>query len=602
MVVQLLTPTRGQRALRPTDWHQWVVYQVYPRSFADADGDGVGDLGGLLARVDYLDYLGVDAVWLSPVYRSPMDDNGYDISDYQDIDPLFGSLDDLDELVGALHARDIKLVMDLVVNHTSDEHPWFVESRSSRDNPRRNWYWWRDPSPGATAGRPGAEPTNWESHFSGSTWEWDEATGQYYLHVFSRKQPDLNWENAEVRQAVYAMMRWWLDRGVDGFRMDVINMLSKDPALPMTSPRPGSLYGPGDQYFTRGPRLHEYLQEMYVEVFAPRPAHVLTVGETPFATVDDAVQFTDPDRRELDMIFQFEHVGLDRGEHRYDVLPLKLPALKKCLADWQYGLAERGWNSQYFGNHDQPRSLSRFGDDGEHRVASAKTLATVLHLHRGTPYIYQGDELGMANSPFASLSDYRDLEALNFHAAAAANGGTDLDALLVAMRRMSRDQGRTPVQWDGSPAAGFTAGDPWLAVNPDYVAVNAAAQLGDEGSVLEHYRRLVRLRHEDPAVVFGDFELLLPEHPSVWAFCRRHESAEILVVGNFSCSAVEVSLPLGSEWRGAQVLLANASGLPAVPVPALSLPPWGSAIWRVPGTTVSAGPPDPGPCRAHVQP
>ena len=336
----------------PEDWRRWVVYQIYPRSFADSDGDGVGDLRGIIGHVDYLHRLGVDVVWLSPVYRSPMDDNGYDISDYQDIDPLFGTLADLDELIAELHARGMKLVMDLVVNHTSDEHPWFIESRSSRVNPKRDWYWWRD------------KPTNWESLFSGPTWTWDETTGQYYLHIFSTKQPDLNWENPEVRQAVYAMMRWWLDRGVDGFRMDVINMISKDTSLPDTTPRPGSRYGPGDQYFICGPRNHEFLQEMYREVFAGRDAHVLTVGEMPGVTIPEAVLFTDPARHELDMVFQFQHVQLDIGANKFDLLPLHLPDLKAAMADWQLGLAERGWNSLYFGNHDQPRSVSRFGDDG----------------------------------------------------------------------------------------------------------------------------------------------------------------------------------------------------------------------------------------------
>ena len=566
---------------RAADWRRWVVYQVYPRSFADSDGDGVGDLKGVLRRLDYLERLGVDVIWMSPVYRSPMDDNGYDISDYQDIDPLFGTLADLDELIAELHARGMRLVMDLVVNHTSDEHPWFEQSRSSRDNPKRDWYWWRDARPGTTPGTPGAEPTNWESHFSGPTWTWDEKTGQYYLHIFSRKQPDLNWENPEVRQAVYAMMRWWLDRGVDGFRMDVINMISKDTSLPDTEPRPGSLYGPGDQYFICGPRNHEFLQEMHREVFASRDVHVLTVGEMPGVTIPQAVLFTEPKRRELDMVFQFEHVQLDFGAHKYDLRPLRLPDLKASMAAWQAGLADRGWNSLYFGNHDQPRSVSRFGDDGKHRVASAKTLATVLHLHRGTPYVFQGDELGMANAPFIAISDYRDIQALNFYAEAAARGGADLPALLLAMARMSRDQGRTPVQWDSSPGAGFTAGTPWLAINPDYVEVNAAAQVGDPSSVYEHYRQLIALRHTDPVVTEGDFELLLPDHPAIWAFLRRAGNTELLVAANFSSEEVAgTPLPLDSGWAAARVILANLPGAPLRPLPDLKLRPWESIIWR----------------------
>jgi oligo-1,6-glucosidase len=565
-------------------WRRWVVYQVYPRSFADSDGDGVGDLRGLLGRLDYLHRLGVDVVWLSPVYRSPMDDNGYDISDYTDIDPLFGTLADLDELIAELHARDMRLMMDLVVNHTSDEHPWFLESRSSRDNPKRDWYWWRDPRPGATPGTPGAEPTNWESHFSGPTWTWDERTGQYYLHIFSAKQPDLNWENPEVRQAVYAMMRWWLDRGVDGFRMDVINMISKDTSLPDTTPRPGSLYGPGDQHFLCGPRNHEFLQEMHHEVFQGRPGRVLTVGEMPGVTIEQAALFTAPERREVDMVFQFEHVGLDQGAHKFDLRPLKLSELKASMAAWQAGLAGRGWNSLYFGNHDQPRSLSRFGsDDPAHRVASAKALATVLHLHQGTPYVYQGDELGMANAPLAAIADYRDIQALRFYAEAAARGDVDLAALLEAMARMSRDQGRTPVQWDGSANAGFSPGTPWIGVNPDYVSVNADAEVGVDGSVFEHYRALIALRHTEPAVTDGTFELLLPEHPTIWAFTRRSRDTELLVAANFSGDPVTTELPVEAGWAGAEVALASDPARAAGPTltPAdLTLAPWESVIWR----------------------
>jgi oligo-1,6-glucosidase len=567
--------------LADLDWRRWVVYQVYPRSFADSDGDGVGDLRGVLAHLDYLQRLGVDVVWLSPVYRSPMDDNGYDISDYTDIDPLFGTLADLDELIAELHARGMKLVMDLVVNHTSDEHPWFVESRSSRDNPKRDWYWWRDPRPGTTPGTPGAEPTNWESHFSGPTWTFHERTGQYYLHIFSAKQPDLNWENPEVRLAVYEMMRWWLDRGVDGFRMDVINMISKDTSLPDTLPRPGSPYGPGDQYFTCGPRNHEFLQEMYREVFAGRDTHVLTVGEMPGVTIAEAVLFTDPARHELDMVFQFEHVQVDHGSSKFDPVPLRLPALKASMASWQAGLAGRGWNSLYFGNHDQPRSVSRFGDDGPHRVASAKTLATVLHLHRGTPYVYQGDELGMANPPLTAIADFRDIQTLRFYAEAAERAGTDLPALLAGLARMSRDLGRTPVQWDASPGAGFTTGTPWIGINPDYVTVNAAAEAADPDSVFAHYRRLIALRHEDPVVTEGDFELLLPDHPAIWAFLRRGPIAELLVAANLSADAVAATLPLDPDWAAASVVLTSGDTL-LQPPPDLKLRPWESAVWRRP--------------------
>jgi oligo-1,6-glucosidase len=360
--------------------------------------------------------------------------------------------------------------------------------------------------------------------------------------------------------------------------MDVVNMLSKDLALPDTTPRPGSLYGPGDQHFVCGPRIHEFLQEMYREVFAGRDGHVLTVGETPDATLHDAVLFTDPARRELDMVFQFEHVRLDIGAHRFDPLPLELPALKRSLATWQEGLAERGWNSLYLGNHDQPRAVSRFGDDGVHRIASAKTLATVLHLHRGTPYVYQGDELAMANAPYRTIDDYRDIQTLRFHADAVARGDVDLTAVLAGLGRMSRDHGRTPMQWDASPGAGFTTGTPWIAVNPDHVEVNAAAQVDDPDSVFAHHRRLIDLRHSDPVVTDGDFALLLPEHPTVWAFLRRSAEAELLVAANFSAADVPVDLPLDGDWSGAEVVVATRSDPPR-PTD-LVLRPWESAVWR----------------------
>ncbi len=370
----------------PTQWwRSAVVYQIYPRSFADSDGDGIGDLGGIEARLDYLAELGVDVLWLSPVYPSPQDDNGYDIADYRDIDPVFGTLESFDALLAAVHERGMKLVMDLVVNHTSDEHPWFEESRSSRDNPKRDWYWWRQ------------KPNNWTSAFSGSAWDLDEATGEYYLHLFSRKQPDLNWENPEVREAVYEMMRWWLDRGVDGFRMDVINFISKPEGLPDGSP--DSRWPIGRDAYICGPRIHEFLQEMHREVFEGRDG-LLNVGEMPGVTVDEAVLFTDPERREIDMVFQFEHVNIDQSGSKWNWHPLALRDLKHTLGRWQEGLEKTGWNSLYWNNHDQPRIVSRWGDDGEHRVRAAKLLGTVLHLHRGTPYVYQGEELGMTNVPF----------------------------------------------------------------------------------------------------------------------------------------------------------------------------------------------------------
>lgn len=575
------TPETSQPKGTPPRERQWfhsaVVYQVYPRSFQDSDGDGIGDLRGVIHRLDYLATLGIDVLWLSPIYASPQDDNGYDISDYQDIDPTFGTLADFDDLVAQAHARGIRIVMDLVVNHTSDEHPWFVESRASKDSAKRDWYWWRPPREGMDAGAPGAEPTNWQSFFSGPAWELDEATGEYYLHLFSRKQPDLNWENPQVREAVYAMMRWWLDRGVDGFRMDVINMISKD--LPLRDGRvlDHGPYADGSPFYICGPRIHEFLQEMHREVFAGRPEKLLTVGEMPAVTVDEAVLFTDPARHEVDMVFQFEHVGLDHGEHKWDRRPLELAELKASLGRWQAGLAEVGWNSLYWNNHDQPRAVSRFGNDGRYRVESAKLLATVLHLHRGTPYVYQGEELGMTNVPFEDAQSFLDIESVNYYRAALGLGRSP-EEVLEALREGSRDNARSPVQWDASSHAGFTTGEPWFPVNPNHVEINADAELADPDSVFHHYRRLIELRHSDPVVADGDFHMLLPEHPAIYAFTRSLDTQTVLVVANFSSDDQRLEgLPAEEDWGAAELVLGN------YPDPGAGLPPlrpWEARVYR----------------------
>ena len=565
-------------------WTRAVVYQVYPRSFQDSNGDGIGDLRGILDRLDHLAELGVDVLWLSPVYRSPQDDNGYDISDYQDIDPVFGTLADLDALIAALHARGMRLVMDLVVNHTSDEHPWFVESRSSTDNPKRDWYWWRPARAGMTAGEPGAEPTNWESFFSGSVWELDPSSGEYYLHLFSRKQPDLNWENPEVRHAVHAMMRWWLDRGVDGFRMDVINLVSKDTSLP-DGPVTSGLYGDGSAAYTCGPRIHEFLAEMHREVFAGRPGRLLTVGEMPGVTIDDARLFTDPARAEVDMVFQFEHVGLDHvpGD-KFAVRPLRLTDLKASFGRWQVGLADVGWNSLYWDNHDQPRIVSRFGDDTTYRRESATMLATVLHLHRGTPYVYQGEELGMTNAHFTRLDQYRDIESLR-HVEQARAAGRRTDAeLLAGLAAMSRDNARTPVQWDGSANAGFTTGAPWLEVNVNHGSINARDERADAGSVFHHYRRLIALRHDEPVVALGDFTMLLADDESVYAFTRALDGVELLVLGSFSADEQTVSLEGWEPDVRGDLLLGNYVDVPGGEI---VLRPWEARVYRRVRTAVT---------------
>ena len=552
-------------------WKQAVVYQIYPRSFADSDGDGIGDLGGVLAHLDHLQALGVDVVWLSPIYRSPQADNGYDISDYVDIDPLFGTLEQLDAVIAGLHERGIRLVMDLVVNHTSDEHQWFVASRSSRDDPKRDWYIWRD-------GRDGAEPNNWGSFFSGSAWQLDPATGQYYLHLFDRKQPDLNWENRQVREAVYSMMRWWLDRGVDGFRMDVINFISKEQDFADAPPVAGQAFVNAFEMFANGPRIHEFLAEMHREVFAGRDGQYLTVGEMPGVTTEEAVLYTDPERAEVDMVFQFEHVGIDHGATKWDYLGLDRVALKRSLHRWQVALAERGWNSLYWDNHDQPRAVSRFGDDSpELWAASAKALGTILHGMRGTPYVYQGEELGMTNFPFASAADHRDVEAVNFWQEVQERG-LDEEAALTGMQAAGRDNARSPMQWDDSEHAGFTTGTPWFPANPNHTWLNAAAQVADPASVFAHYRALIRLRHEHPIFADGDFAGVLENDPDLWAYTRSAGTQRMLVVAN--CSRSSRAIELGDGWTGARLLLGTHAGTAeALSDGALELAGWDARVY-----------------------
>lgn len=561
-------------------WKESVVYQVYPRSFMDSDGDGIGDLRGIIRKLDYLHDLGVDVLWVSPFYRSPMVDNGYDVSDFRDVDPMFGTLADVDELIDQLHRRGMKLVIDMVLNHTSDQHPWFVESRSSVGNDKRDWYWWRPPREGMEPGDAGAEPTNWRSYFSERAWELDETTGQYYLHLFTRQQPDLNWENPEVRQELYAMLRWWLDRGVDGFRLDVINLVSK--RLPLLDGRPighGGL-GNGAPFFENGPRIHEFLQEMHREVIAPSDKVLMTVGEILGASLEEAKLYTDPNRRELDMVFQFEHVTLDQDpDDKFAPRPTSLVALKSSLGRWQEAMAEVGWNSLYWNNHDQPRAVSRFGsDDPAYRELSAKLLGTVLHLHHGTPYVYQGEELGMTNYRFESIEDFRDVDSLNYYLF-ATSAGTPEEKILAGMAAASRDNGRSPMQWDDRQNAGFTDGDPWMPVNPNYTEINAAAQVNDPESVFSHYRKLIRLRHDMPVIAYGAFHMLLPDHEQLYAFTRRLDAVALLVVANFGEEDLEVDLPEAEAWSAAELLSTNYPGDEVASGPG-TLRPWEARIYR----------------------
>ena len=529
-------------------WKSSVIYQIYPRSFADSNGDGIGDLNGITAHLDYLKELGVDVIWLSPIYKSPNDDNGYDISDYQDIMTDFGTMEDFDRMIAEMHKRGIKLVMDLVVNHSSDEHRWFLESKKSKDNPYRDYYIWKDP-------KDGKEPNNWGACFGGSVWEFDEETGMYYLHCFSKKQPDLNWENPVVRDEVFNMMTWWCEKGVDGFRMDVISMISKDPAYPDGEIRDG-LHGDMSPYVCNGPHVHEYLQEMNQRVLSK--FDLITVGETPGVTTEEAKKYANLDGSELNMVFQFEHMGTTEG--KYGKWTTKKPEMKKVRAvmnKWQNDLEGKAWNSLYWDNHDQPRAVSRFGDDSPmYREVSAKMIATCLHMLKGSPYIYQGEELGMTNAHFTSIDQYRDVESLNYYNILRGEGKSEAETLDIIAQR-SRDNGRTPMQWDASANAGFTTGTPWIGTVDNYQTINAAAEMDDPDSVRSFYKTLVHLRKQHKVISEGKIEFLFPENADLLAY-RRYgapDGEELLVLCNLTAHEVPVTLPEG--WAGTEKLLGN---------------------------------------------
>ncbi|RUS46636.1 alpha-glucosidase [Cohnella sp. AR92] len=528
-------------------WKESVVYQIYPRSFMDSDGDGIGDLPGMTSKLDYLKTLGVDVIWLSPVYDSPNDDNGYDIRDYRAILPEFGTMADWETFLREAHARGIKLIMDLVVNHSSDEHAWFVESSASKISAKRDYYIWKP-------GKDGAEPNNWVSVFGGSAWKHDERTDEYFLHLFSRKQPDLNWNNPVLRKEVYDMMTWWLDKGIDGFRMDVINYISKDEAYPDAPSHSESRFQWGGQYFADGPRIHEFLQEMNREVLSKYDC--MTVGEMPGVQPEEAALYTAPERGEVNMVFQFEHMDLDSGNGKWDVRPWHLKALKEVTYKWQHSLNGRGWNSLYMNNHDQPRMVSRFGDDGEYRVLSAKMLATFLHMQQGTPYIYQGEEIGMTNVRFPSIADYRDIETLNYYRE-AMEGGADEAAVLRSIHAKGRDNARTPFQWDDSPNGGFTTGAPWLAINPNYGTVNAAEAVADPDSIFHYYRKLIELRKKHDIIVYGDFDMLDWDHPEVLAYTRSLDGRKLLIALNFYGGEPEWNPPADAVGSEAELLIGN---------------------------------------------
>lgn len=517
-------------------WENAVIYQVYPRSFQDSDNDGIGDLQGIINRLPYIKKLGADVIWLNPVYRSPDRDNGYDVSDYEDIQPVFGNMQIFDTLLAQAHELGIKLVMDLVVNHSSDQQKWFVESKKSQDNPYHDYYIWVD-------GKPGKLPNNWGSYFSGSAWTYDQKLGQYYMHLFAKEQPELNWRNPDMRQAVYKMMRWWLDKGIDGFRMDSISLLDKPDRYP-DAPNPGhGLYADAQPIVADGNRLESYLKKMNHEVLSKYD--VVSIGEMIGSKVEDAKRYTGRDNHELDMIFQFEHVTLtpnqDKRLGKWNDVPVKLTDLKKSLSKWQAGLNQTGWNSLYWNNHDQPRAVSRFGNDTEkYRVISAKMLALTLHLLKGTPYIYQGEELGMTNCHYTDISQYQDLESVNAFAELVNQEKiVDQDTMLKYLATMSRDNARTPMQWDTSTNAGFSQGTPWMAVNPNYQTINAAAQVNDPDSVFGFYQKLIKLRHSSDLVVYGDYQELDPDDNQVFAYLREYQDQRLLVIINFTADTLK---------------------------------------------------------------
>jgi len=532
-------------------WKECVVYQIYPRSFYDSNGDGIGDLRGIIQKLDYLNELGIDVIWLCPVYKSPNDDNGYDVSDYQDIMDEFGTLADWDELLAEMHKRGIKLVMDLVVNHTSDEHAWFQESRKSKDNPYRHFYIWRP-------GKNGQEPNNWRSFFGGSAWQYDEQTGEYYLHLFSKKQPDLNWENPKVRDEIFKMMNWWLDKGIDGFRMDVINMISKVPGLPDAPVMTHDRYQFGGQYFMNGPRLMEFLTDMKQKVLSRYD--ILTVGETPFVTTQDAIKIVNEETGALTMLFQFEHVDLDAetgADSAGMIKKMKLLDLKDVMTRWQKDLENHGWNSIFLSNHDQPRSVSRLGDDTQFRVESAKLLATFVHMLQGTPYVYQGDEIGMTNVAFESIEEYRDVATRSMYKEAVEEKGVDPQVALKVVHAKSRDNARTPMQWSSSKNAGFTTGTPWLKVNPNYKEINVAEALADPNSVFHYYKKLIQLRKENPVIVYGTYDLLLASDEEIYAFTRTLDEERLLVILNFSKNTPVFHLPENITFANTKLLISN---------------------------------------------
>ncbi|API92773.1 trehalose-6-phosphate hydrolase [Virgibacillus pantothenticus] len=546
-------------------WKQAVVYQIYPKSFQDTTGNGMGDLQGIIHKLDYLKELGVDVIWLTPVYQSPQKDNGYDISDYYAIDPMYGTMNDFEELLAETHQRNMKLIMDLVINHTSTEHAWFKEATKSQNNPYRNFYIWRDPVNGGP-------PNNWLSKFGGSAWEYHEETGQYYLHLFDKTQADLNWENPQVREELYKMVQFWANKGIDGFRLDVINLISKNQRFPNDE------HGDGRRFYTDGPRIHEFLHELNKKVFQPN--NMMTVGEMSSTSLEQCILYTKREREELDMTFQFHHLKVDypNGE-KWAVAPFDFIQLKEIINRWQVGMYDGGgWNALFWCNHDQPRIVSRFGNDETYHAESAKMLATTLHMMQGTPYIYQGEELGMKNAGFTSISQYRDVESLNAYNQLKEAGKSETDIIEI-LQQKSRDNARTPMQWSPAKNAGFTSGTPWIPLAKNYKTINAEKMLTEPNSIFKHYQSLISLRKKYDIITYGDFKIIDMNHPSVFAYTRNWQNNRLIVVSNFYSEHTEISIDdLGH--KESTLLLSNYPDSPPTSE-TIPLRPYESIIYYV---------------------
>lgn len=547
-------------------WKEATAYQIYPRSFMDSNGDGIGDLQGIISKLDYLKDLGINVIWICPIYKSPNDDNGYDISDYQDIMEEFGNMEDFDQLLHEVHMRGMKLILDLVINHTSDEHPWFIEARSDKENPKRDYYIWSDHNNGE-------EPNNWESIFSGSAWELDPATGQYFMHVFSKRQPDLNWENPEVRKELYGMVNWWLDKGIDGFRVDAISHIKKIPGFP-DMPNPLNLpFVPSFDGHMNREGIHDFLLELKQETFDRY--NVMTVGEASGVHVDQAELWVGEEQGKFNMIFQFEHLAL---WNKSLTGGLDVVALKSALSRWQKGLEGRGWNALFIENHDQPRSISTWGDDGVYWKESAKSLAAMYFLMKGTPFIYQGQEIGMTNVKFDSMDDYDDVAMKNMYRI-ESEAGKSHEEIMQVIWKNGRDNSRTPMQWDGSDNAGFSSGKPWMKINPNYTDINVEQAQQDPDSIYHHYKKLIALRAENPVVVYGTYDLLLPDDESIYAYTRTLDNEKLLVISNLTSKEVLFDLPDGLEYTSSELLLNNYGTLPEERIDTIALRPYESRVY-----------------------